>query len=46
VKATGGAEQDGCPVGASNGKNVPPAKSRSSNGVPAAVRYGDWSFDT
>src|SRR4029450_3514604 len=45
LNATGGAEHDGWPVGSSDGKNTPPAKSRSSNGVPAAVRYGDWSFD-
>src|SRR3954451_3760474 len=46
VKDVGGAEHEGCPVGKSGGKEFVPAKSRSSNGVPAAVRYGDWSLDT
>src|ERR671935_2512827 len=46
VKDVGGSEHDGWPVGARVGKKVPPAKSRSSNGVPAAVRYGETSFDT
>ena len=46
LKSAGGAEHDGCPVGARSGKKLAPAKSRSSKGVPDAVRYGDWSFDT
>src|SRR5919201_1619816 len=46
VKNDGGSEHDGWPVGASAGKELVPAKSRSSKGVPAAVRYGETSFDT
>src|SRR5205809_7075947 len=46
LKEAAGAEHDGWPVGASAGKESVAAKSRSSNGVPDAVRYGDWSLDT
>ena len=46
VKPVGGSEHDGWPVGASVGKKLVPAKSRSSKGVPAAVRYGETSLDT
>src|SRR5919204_5510735 len=44
VKDVGGSEHDGWPVGARVGKKLVPAKSRSSKGIPAAVRYGDWSL--
>src|ERR671922_449816 len=46
LKGAGGSGHDGWPVGASVGKELVPAKSRSSNGVPVAVRYGEASFDT